>query len=107
MLERTDPNVNFWWWANAPAPTMPATGWMARWSGYVTVPAASGTSFTFGAYSADGARVVVNNTTVLNSWQDQSAWPNANWGTPITLAPGKYPIRVDYYNNDGPEAAAK
>ncbi|HVM01564.1 MAG TPA: PA14 domain-containing protein, partial [Acidimicrobiales bacterium] len=104
VLERTDPNVNFWWWANAPAPTMPATGWMARWSGYVTVPAASGTSFTFGAYSADGARVVVNNTTVLSSWQDQSAWPNANWGTPITLAPGKYPIRVDYYNNDGPGA---
>lgn len=105
VLERTDPNVNFWWWTNPPAPNMPATGWMARWSGYIEVPGppeTNGQIFTFGAYSADGARVVIDNTTVLNSWQDQSAWPNANWGTPIELARGRYPIRVDYYQNDGP-----
>ncbi|WP_167050980.1 PA14 domain-containing protein [Salinibacterium sp. ZJ77] len=97
VLVRTDSVISF----NEPAavaPAVPADYWMARWSGFVTPPTAG--SYTFGVIRDDGARVVIDNTTVLDQW---SASPGAaiQWGTAKAMTATPTPIRVDYYDATG------
>ncbi|MGH9279634.1 MAG: PA14 domain-containing protein, partial [Acidimicrobiales bacterium] len=96
-----------WWWDQQPGPLVPATNFLVRWQGSITVPV-NGT-YTFGASVNDGARIRLdldNNgtyeTTALDSWQDQFAWPVPVYGpavaTPL-VAGQSYGIRMDYYQH--------
>lgn len=94
VLVRTDKVINFTE-AAAVFPAVPADYWMAQWNGYVTAPATG--AYTFGVIRDDGARVVVDGTTVLNQWS--GAVTGIQWGTASNLTAGvASPIRIDYYD---------
>jgi len=101
MMARQDTNMNLNWGAGGPAPGLQADNFMARWTGYITVPTTG--SYTFGAVSDDGVRITLNSggsqQSALNSWQDQAT---TVWGSAITLTAGQaVPITVDYYEHTG------
>lgn len=101
--ERLDTLLNFVWWADSPYPFIPPDNFLARWTGYVTIP--TGAAYTgnwyFGALSDDGVRIWVNDTLVLDRWYDQQ-WNGANYGSPITLVGGqRVSIKVEYYDHLG------
>jgi len=80
----------------------PVDGFLARWTGYVTVPSSG--SYTFGAKSDDGVRIKLgasgSETTVLDQWQDQGASDRWNLSYSMT-ANVPVPITVEYYENSG------
>jgi len=93
---RTDPTVNFNWGGGSPAPGVGADYFLARWTGYITVPT-SGT-YTFGRISDDGTRIWVNNNLLVDHWYHQGAAASPTYGGAVALTAGtRYPIRVDYY----------
>jgi RHS repeat-associated protein len=103
MMARNDATISFNWAGGAPAAGLQADNFMARWTGYVTVPTSG--NYTFGANTDDGIRIKLNNgllgaeQTVLNSWQDQAA---TVWGNATYLKAGQpVPITVEYYERGG------
>jgi RHS repeat-associated protein len=103
MMARQDTQLNFLWGNGGPAPGLQADNFMARWTGYITVPTTG--SYTFGAYSDNGIKVKLNNglagaeNTILNVWTTQAG---LNWGAPTTLTAGQaVPITIEYYEQDG------
>src|SRR5581483_8604244 len=97
FLTRTDPIINFNWSGSVPVTNGPQADWMAKWTGYLTVPATG--SYVFGANSDDGSTVTVNGTQVYSHWQDGS---NTGYGTAISLTAGQsVPITVTYYQHTG------
>lgn len=108
VMVRRDANINQWWWDQKPGPLVPATGFMVRWTGWITVPSTG--NYVFGASSNDGARVRIDHNgqladrdekTLLDVWYDQFSWPVPNYGspeTPVRLDAKKpYHITVEYY----------
>jgi len=103
MMARNDSKLSFNWGLGGPAPGLQTDNFMAKWTGYVTVPTTG--AYTFGAGSDDGVRVKLNNgfagssQTVLDAWQDQSA---DVWGSATNLTAGQQvPITVEYYERGG------
>ncbi|BDI21661.1 PA14 domain-containing protein [Herbiconiux sp. L3-i23] len=96
LMVRNDPSISFDWGVGSASPAVPEERFLVRWEGFVTPPAAG--SYTFGVYSDDGARVVVDNTTVVDRWVDNAATA-VEWGTPKTMTASAVPIRVDYYEH--------
>ncbi|HSX42815.1 MAG TPA: PA14 domain-containing protein [Candidatus Saccharimonadales bacterium] len=99
FLVRTDPSLNLNWGNNSPVPNGPTDHFMVRWTGYFTAPVAD--TYTFGAGSDDGVRVILNGSnTVVNSWSDHGATPIVYASSGIALAQGQtIPIEIDYYEN--------
>jgi RHS repeat-associated protein len=95
FLTRTDPTINFNWTGSVPISNGPQADWMARWTGYMTVPTTG--SYVFGAQSDDGSMITVNGQQVYSHWQDGL---NTGYGTAINLTAGQsVPIEVDYYQH--------
>lgn len=63
MMQRVDSSMTLNFGLNGPAQGLQADNFMARWTGYITVPTAG--SYTLGATSDDGIRIKVNTGT----WQ--------------------------------------
>jgi RHS repeat-associated protein len=108
FLQRTDPSINFNWGDGvssgdgSPIPGGPKDNFLARWTGYLTVPTGAGGSYTFGTNSDDGSRITIgtDNTQVFNKWND-SGMVDA-WGNPINLTGGQsVPITIDYFEHGG------
>ena len=103
MMARQDTSMNLNFGNSGPAQGLQSDSFMARWTGYVTVP--SNSSYTFGMVGDDGARVRLNiagsTTTVLDSWAYTGT---ANrWGNTVSLpANTPIPITIDYYEATGP-----
>lgn len=98
FLTRVDLNLDFNWDQGSPSPLIAPDTFSVRWTGFV-VPAYS-ENYTFYTNSDDGVRVWVNNKLVINRWVDQA--PTEVASTPITLKAGqKYPIKVEYFENQG------
>jgi len=101
FLQRNDPLVGFNWNMDAPASGTPADKFMARWTGYITVPTTG--SYYFGSQSDDGTRITVNSTQVYSKWNDSALEASPAYGSAITLTAGQsVPITIDYYENGGP-----
>jgi RHS repeat-associated protein len=102
VMVRTDPMVYAYWVDTAPGPApLAPTNFSVRWTGFITVPTTG--VYNFGAQSADGVRVTVNNVTVFDRWQDQPDATNG-WPTPFGLgtqmtANTPVAIQVDYYQH--------
>ncbi len=103
MMARPDSKLSFNWVLGGPATGLQGDNFMARWTGYVTVPTSG--SYTFGAVSDDGIRVKLDNgfmgasQTVLNAWQDQAT---TVWGSATNLTAGQQvPITVEYFEHGG------
>lgn len=100
MLSRRDSKMNLDFGLGAPAQGLQVDNFMARWTGYITVPATG--TYTLGAFSDDGVRIKVNPgswQTVLDKWQDQSG---TFWGNGVSLpANTPIPIQVDWFEHGG------
>jgi hypothetical protein len=95
-VQRHEAQVNGNWGLGSPFGGIAPETFSARWTGFVQVPTAG--TYTFSTLSDDGARLYVNNVLVVDRWVDQGA--QYADGT-ITLNPGRYPIRMEYYENGG------
>jgi len=97
-LIRRDPDVNFFWYGTPPAASMPSSNFMARWNGWVSLPAGT---YNFGAAQDGGVRIKVGATTVLDAWYDHTNPAGFAYGSPITLTGAKTPIQIDYFQTTG------
>jgi RHS repeat-associated protein len=100
VLVRTDPSVSFDWGSGSPAGAVPADYFMARWTGYLTVPTAYvGKQMQFGVRQDDGARLWVNGDKLVDNWALASQVKT--WGTSRTFGGSAMPFRYEYYENNG------
>src|SRR5262249_27355615 len=99
-LTRVDPQIGFNWGIGSPDPSLPVDRFTVRWTGAI-LPQFDDT-YTFYFTSDDGVRVWVDSTLIIDKWIDQASVENS--GT-IALERRRYPITIEYYENDG-EAVA-
>lgn len=104
MMARNDSKLSFNWGTGGPAPGLQTDNFMAKWTGYITVPTSG--NYTFGKVSDDGVRIKVNNgllgaeQTVLDSWNYTAG---EIWGSQTNLTAGQQiPITIEYYEATGP-----
>jgi YD repeat-containing protein len=98
VLVRTDPAVSFDWGLKAPADAVPKDWFMARWSGFVTLPAQYvGQQVQFGVRQDDGSKLWVDDTLMVDRWGDTS--PTLTWGPTKTYSGNAVPFRFEYYEN--------
>ena len=84
------------WGDNSPLPgILPADGWNGRWVGQF---AFSGGSYYFRARADDGVRVYLNDTLVINGWNDG---PHDLSNAFRNIGPGTHTVTVDYYDRYG------
>ncbi|PRB02298.1 hypothetical protein CQ044_15510 [Microbacterium sp. MYb64] len=96
LFVRTDPSVSFDWGEKAPVDAVPADYFLARWSGFVTLPASLvGQPIQIGVRQDDGARVWVNGEQLVNNWV--STPPTLTWGPQRTYAAGAMPVKFEYF----------
>jgi beta-glucosidase len=95
VLTRIDPDVNFDWGMNSPAPEVPADEFSARWTGKLT-PAVSG-KYRFGAIADDGARIYLDGKLIAADWTNHAP---TNIAGEVNLEAGKtYDLKMEYYED--------
>ncbi len=102
MMVRRDTNLNLNFGTGGPAQGMQADNFMARWTGYITVPTSG--SYRLGANGDDGMRIKVKTgsswTTLLDSWSHTGS--NDRWGNSVNLTANvAVPIMVDFIEDGG------
>jgi beta-glucosidase len=91
---RTDAQLNFDWFTDAPVPQLLTDNFSARWTGAL-VPQASGT-YKLGLTVDDGARLYLDDKLVIDDWHDHNAHTVTK---PIELESGHaYKLRIEYYD---------
>jgi len=98
VLARTDSNVSFTWTSASMPPSVPATYFLAKWTGFIQVPS-DGHTYTLGVQSDDGNKLIVNGSTLLSNWPP-TATPTL-WASSSTSAGTPTPIELDYYQATG------
>lgn len=92
-----DPNIDFTWSTNPTLAGQP-DNFAVRWQGFMVAPETG--NYTFHLIADDGAKVVINNATVIN----QTVYNNnveVNSGA-VALTKGTwYPILVEYFEGGG------
>ncbi|WP_309621169.1 PA14 domain-containing protein, partial [Salinibacterium sp.] len=101
LMVRTDPAVSFQWAQGSPAPAIKNDYFLARWTGFITVPTAG--SYTFGTQSADGLRTSIGGTSVLDSWSDVGG--TKVWGTVKAMTPSPTAFQTEYYEDSSTASA--
>jgi len=96
VLVRTDKEVSFYWADKSPGDGVPVDRFMARWTGFITPPAAG--VYTFGAKHDDGTVITVNGTKVFDRW-GAAPWTNPiEWGTAsVSLGVAPVPFKTEFY----------
>jgi beta-glucosidase len=93
VATRTDEQLDFDWFTDAPVPGINTDNFSARWTGYF-VPPVSGT-YQLGARADDGVRVFLDDQTLVENWRDGSA---KTLTKEVNLVGGRaYKLRVEYY----------
>lgn len=102
---RIDPDVDFDWNGNPPAPGIGAANWSAEWTGQVTVPCAD--NYFWCVQADDGVRLWIDGVLVDNGWVPESAtwYCNSVTGSAIHEAVGKHDIKMDYFQASGGSSA--
>jgi hypothetical protein len=95
VVERQDPQIDFDWGYDAPAPGMVSDHFSVRWQ--CTAHFAAGT-YRFTATSDDGLRLYVDGQPVIDEWFDH---PVRTFTREIALADGDHQVIVTYYENTG------
>ncbi|TNE59065.1 MAG: signaling protein [Bacteroidetes bacterium] len=94
VLTRTDPQINFFWMDEPPAPELDPHVYSIRWTGFIETPE-SGT-YLFRAYVDDGIRVYVNGQRIIDAWDLHDT---GRFMGEIYLKAGKrYSLKVEYFN---------
>ncbi|HJP96917.1 MAG TPA: PA14 domain-containing protein [Candidatus Saccharimonadales bacterium] len=103
FLQRKDSLVSFNWGYGSPVAGGTTDAFMARWTGYITVPTTG--TYYFGSQSDDGSRITINSTQVYSKWNNSSLDATPQYGSSVTLTAGQsVPITVDYFESNGPAA---
>ncbi len=100
VLVGSDLEINWDWGPGTPNAHVPVDRFSIRWTRYFDLTAGT---YRFTATSDDGIRVSVDNTIVINQWNDH---PVQTFSTDIYLAAGHHQVVVEYYENIG-DAVAK
>ncbi|MFL6211280.1 MAG: glycoside hydrolase family 3 C-terminal domain-containing protein [Pyrinomonadaceae bacterium] len=94
VATRTDAQLNFDWFTDAPVPQLPTDNFSARWTGAL-VPQASG-PYKLGLTVDDGARLYLDDKLVIDDWHDHNAHTVTQ---PVELVSGRaYKLRIEYYD---------
>jgi hypothetical protein len=97
-LTRTDPSINFSWGdPGGPGAPIGVDGFSARWTADLEIATAD--TYKFTTTSDDGVRLWLNEKLIIDNWTDHGTTNNSS--EPITLEPGIYPLRMEYYENTG------
>lgn len=97
VVDRTDPNINFNWGYNSPAPAVSNGNYSVRWTGQIQPRYTEG--YTFHLTSDNGRRLWVNNQLIINRWTNDFG---VDYAGSIDLVGGqRYDIRVEYFNSTG------
>lgn len=95
---RRDSTINFIWGTGSPDPRIPPDHFSVRWTGKLCL-SKEDTLSRLKVISDDGVRVWIDDSLLVDGWQDQAAtdYPIAmNW------KPGRtYSIRIEYFENAG------
>jgi RHS repeat-associated protein len=98
IMVRTDPAVSFNWGTDSPSPGVPTDYFLARWTGFITVPTTG--NYTFGVSRDDGARVRINSKSVYDGWNGSNR-SAVLWGPESAINMGPQPFLMDYYEGTG------
>lgn len=100
VMVRTDPAVSFQWGDGSPAEALPADHFIARWTGFMTVPSdLVGKSLRFGGTHDDGFRVTYGGRRVVDRWEVGSMVTAGD--AMVTADGGATPIQIEYYEQVG------
>ena len=94
-LVRNDPQIAFNWGSGSPGSGVPNDNFSARWERTVFLENAT---YLFYAYSDDGIRVFLNDTLIINQWQDAQ---NRVFSARVTVPAGQHRLRVEYFEREG------
>ncbi|WP_331346055.1 DUF6701 domain-containing protein [Cellvibrio sp. UBA7661] len=96
---RSDAPIDFGWGGAAPgANGINADNFSVRWSGFIRATQTG--AYRFQTESDDGVRLYINDTLVIDRWNDHSATTDTS--SDINLVAGNtYKIRLEYYENGG------
>ena len=85
-------------WGDAPPGTAvtPDDNYSERWLGFVNLETAG--SWTFYTTSNDGVRLWVNDTQIIDNWNQHAVTEDS---AVVNLAAGWYPIRLEHFNQNG------
>ena len=102
VLERRDTQINFAWGNGAPAPSVPVDGFLARWKGFINLPATltgvcDPCAWELGERSDDGFRLKIDGSTIINNWTNGGATAAPTSYTSVTSGP--HAIEVEYYDS--------
>lgn len=104
VLTRIDPNINFNWGTDSPAPgVVNPDAWSVRWTGQLVAPGTG--AYEIGVNADNGVRVFLDDRLVVDSWTD-AAPDKLKSGFVELVAGEKYALRVEFYENRG-EAMAR
>ncbi|MEK7122602.1 MAG: PA14 domain-containing protein, partial [Patescibacteria group bacterium] len=96
---RVDSRIDFMWDYNAPTPSLPSDWFSARWTGWIEAPQTA--DYTFTVRVDDGIRLWIGEEKILDRWHRVSTYP-AEYRVKQFLKQGRYPIRVEFYEEDSP-----
>jgi hypothetical protein len=94
-LVRNDSDVNFDWGRAAPASGLPADGFSARWTRYLSFDEGL---YRFHALVDDGVRLYVDEALVIGDWRDGARREVTG---DYRLSAGYHTLRVEYYERAG------
>ncbi len=95
-LCRDDEEVSFDWGLNAPAQSINADQFSARWTREWTFPAGQ---YRFHVEADDSVRLWIDGKPVIDSWFDTG--DSRNWEADTTLSQGKHEVKLEYYEGTG------
>ncbi|MDQ6927476.1 MAG: DNRLRE domain-containing protein, partial [Actinomycetota bacterium] len=112
QLVRQDPTIDHNWGSDGPGGGVGTDNFLARWTGYVTVPTGGSGSYNLNSDHDDGIVVrlggtlaggkMTGGTTVLNHWADGTFTNPSEGAAAYTLTAGvPVAIQVDYHEHVG------
>ena len=97
-LTRLDPAIDFSWGdPGGPGAPIGVDQFSARWTADLEI--AVGDTYTFITSTDDGVRLWLNDEQIVNQWVDQGT--TDVFSKAISLEPGIYSLRMEYYENGG------
>ncbi|HEX8291840.1 MAG TPA: glycoside hydrolase family 3 C-terminal domain-containing protein [Pyrinomonadaceae bacterium] len=97
-----EPNVDFGWGANAPAPGVPADNFSVRWRGHLRAPESG--KYLLGFAGNGGARLVVDGKTVVEDLENRRT---RTLTKEVELQAGTHDVLLEYQEKGNIEAAAR
>ncbi|WP_435744000.1 PA14 domain-containing protein [Microbacterium sp. PMB16] len=107
LLVRTDSSVSFDWGLDSPADAIPDDGFLARWTGYITLPSALVSKpIQFGLKRDDGARLYIDGQRVLDKWSPSAVVTDYAPSPAGGYSAGAHSVRVEFFERNSAAVAS-